>query len=62
MRSRVIRDWEGYDAYFQTGTDETMVRRSRTEKAEKAGITPKEYVDAAGEVRKRIWIDEHVLR
>ncbi len=44
---------EGYDVYFQTGTDEHGEKIQ--EKAEKAGITPKEYVDdVAGEV-KRIW-------
>ncbi|MEE3378034.1 MAG: class I tRNA ligase family protein, partial [Lachnospiraceae bacterium] len=44
---------EGYDVFFQTGTDEhgqKIEDRART-----AGRTPKEYVDAtAGEV-KRIW-------
>ena len=44
---------EGYDVYFQTGTDEHGQKIQ--EKAENAGITPKEYVDnVAGEV-KRIW-------
>ena len=44
---------EGYDVYFRTGTDEHGQKIQ--EKAEKAGITPKEYVDnVAGEV-KRIW-------
>ncbi len=44
---------EGYDVYFQTGTDEHGQKIQ--EKAEKAGITPKAYVDeVAGEV-KRIW-------
>ncbi len=44
---------EGYDVYFQTGTDEHGQKIQ--EKAEKAGITPKEYVDnVAGEV-KDIW-------
>ena len=44
---------EGYDVYCQTGTDEHGQKIQ--EKAEKAGITPKEYVDnVAGEV-KRIW-------
>ena len=45
--------FEGYDVYFQTGTDEHGQKIQ--EKAEKTGITPKEYVDGvAGEV-KRIW-------
>ena len=44
---------EGYDVYFQTGTDEHGQKIEL--KAEAAGITPKEYVDkTAGEV-KRIW-------
>lgn len=44
---------EGYDVYLQTGTDEHGQKIQ--EKAEKAGITPKQYVDnVAGEV-KRIW-------
>ena len=44
---------QGYDVFFQTGTDEHGQKIQ--EKAEKAGITPKEYVDnVAGEV-KRIW-------
>lgn len=45
--------FEGYDAYLQTGTDEHGQKIQ--EAAEKAGISPKQYVDAiAGEV-KRIW-------
>ena len=48
-----FRRQEGYDVYFQTGTDEHGQKIQ--EKAENAGITPKEYVDnVAGEV-KRIW-------
>lgn len=44
---------EGYDVYFQTGTDEHGQKIQ--EKAEMGGITPKEYVDqVSGEV-KRIW-------
>ena len=44
---------EGYDVYFQTGTDEHGQKIEL--KAEAAGVTPKEYVDkTAGEV-KRIW-------
>ncbi len=44
---------EGYDVYFQTGTDEHGQKIQ--EKAEQEGITPKEYVDKiSGEV-KRIW-------
>ena len=44
---------EGYDVHFQTGTDEHGQKIQ--EKAEAAGISPKEYVDnVSGEV-KRIW-------
>ncbi|MCM1105361.1 MAG: methionine--tRNA ligase [Blautia sp.] len=44
---------EGYDVYFQTGTDEHGQKIQ--ERAGQAGITPKEYVDhISGEV-KRIW-------
>ena len=44
---------EGYDVYFQTGTDEHGQKIE--EKAQAAKITPKEHVDKiAGEVR-RIW-------
>ncbi len=44
---------EGYDVYFQTGTDEHGQKIQ--EKAEKAGITPKEYVDNVAGEEKRIW-------
>lgn len=44
---------EGYDVFFQTGTDEHGQKIE--EKAEAAGISPKEFVDrAAGEI-KSIW-------
>lgn len=44
---------EGYDVYFQTGTDEHGQKIEL--KAQAAGVTPKEYVDkVAGEV-KAIW-------
>lgn len=44
---------EGYDVFFQTGTDEHGQKIE--EKAEAAGITPREFVDqAAGEI-KDIW-------
>ena len=44
---------EGYDVYFQTGTDEHGQKIQ--EKAEAAGITPKEYVDGVSNEVKRIW-------
>ena len=44
---------QGYDVYFQTGTDEHGQKIE--EKAAAAGVTPKEFVDGvAGEI-KRIW-------
>lgn len=44
---------QGYDVRFQTGTDEHGQKNEL--KAEEAGISPKEYVDAtAGEI-KRLW-------
>ena len=44
---------QGYDVYFQTGTDEHGQKIQ--EKAEAAGITPQEYVDnVAGQI-KDIW-------
>lgn len=48
-----FRRQEGYDVFFMTGTDEHGQKIQ--EKAEEAGIPPKEYVDrTSGEVRK-IW-------
>ena len=44
---------EGYDVYFQTGTDEHGQKIQ--EKAEAAGITPKQYVDEISTEVKRIW-------
>ena len=44
---------EGYDVFFQTGTDEHGQKIE--EKAKAAGITPQQFVDkSAGEI-KRIW-------
>ena len=44
---------EGYDVFFQTGTDEHGQKIEL--KAEEAGVTPKEFVDnVSGEI-KRIW-------
>ena len=44
---------QGYDVYFQTGTDEHGQKIEL--KAEEAGVTPKEFVDnISGEI-KRIW-------
>jgi methionyl-tRNA synthetase len=48
-----FRRQQGYDVYFQTGTDEHGVKIET--KAKEAGVSPKAYVDeVAGEIR-RIW-------
>jgi methionyl-tRNA synthetase len=44
---------EGYDVFFQTGTDEHGQKIE--EKAEAAGITPMEFVDRAASEIKNIW-------
>lgn len=44
---------EGYDVFFQTGTDEHGQKIE--EKAAAAGITPKEFVDQAAGQIKTIW-------
>ena len=44
---------QGYDVYFQTGTDEHGQKIEL--KAEEAGITPKEFVDNVSTEIKRIW-------
>ena len=44
---------QGYDVFFQTGTDEHGQKIE--EKAEAAGITPKEFVDKSAAEIKRIW-------
>ena len=44
---------EGYDVFFQTGTDEHGQKIEL--KAEEAGVTPQEYVDKASAEIKRIW-------
>ncbi len=52
MQSHVIKK-QGYDVFFQTGTDEHGQKIEL--KAEEAGVTPKEFVDnVSGEI-KRIW-------
>jgi methionyl-tRNA synthetase len=43
----------GYDVYFQTGTDEHGQKIQ--EKAEEAGKTPQEFVDEVAAEIKRIW-------
>ena len=44
---------EGYDVWFQTGTDEHGQKIQ--EKAETAGITPKQFVDEVAGTVKNIW-------
>ena len=44
---------EGYDVWFQTGTDEHGQKIQ--EKAEAVGITPKAYVDEVAGTVKKIW-------
>ena len=44
---------QGYDVFFQTGTDEHGQKIE--EKADAAGVTPKEFVDKAAAEIKRIW-------
>lgn len=44
---------EGYDVFFQTGTDEHGQKIEL--KAQEAGITPKEFVDGVSTEIKRLW-------
>ena len=44
---------QGYDVYFQTGTDEHGIKIQ--EKAEAASVSPKEYVDNISSVVKNIY-------
>ena len=44
---------QGYDVFFQTGTDEHGQKIE--EKAKEAGVTPKEFVDRVSAEIKRIW-------
>ena len=45
--------FQGYDIYFQTGTDEHGEKIEL--KAKEAGVTPKEFVDEKANEIKRIW-------
>ncbi len=47
------RRQQGYEVYFQTGTDEHGLKIQQ--KAEAAGITPQEYVDKVAGQIKNIW-------
>ena len=44
---------QGYDVFFQTGTDEHGQKIEQ--KAEEAGVTPKEFVDGVSAEIKKIW-------
>ncbi len=44
---------EGYDVFFQTGTDEHGQKIE--EKAQEAGVSPKKFVDGVAEEIKNIW-------
>ena len=48
-----FRRLQGYDVFFQTGTDEHGQKIEL--KAEEAGVTPKEFVDNVSAEIKRIW-------
>ncbi len=48
-----FKRYEGYDVFFQTGTDEHGQKIE--EKASLAGKTPKEFVDGVANEIKRIW-------
>lgn len=44
---------QGYDVFFQTGTDEHGIKIE--EKAKAAGVTPRQFVDNAYDEIRRIW-------
>ncbi|MCR4908505.1 MAG: methionine--tRNA ligase [Lachnospiraceae bacterium] len=48
-----FKRWQGYEVFFQTGTDEHGQKIET--KAKEAGVTPKEFVDSAAAEIKRIW-------
>ena len=48
-----FRRMQGYDVFFQTGTDEHGQKIEL--KAEEAGVSPKEFVDNVSEEIRRIW-------
>ena len=52
---------QGYEVFFQTGTDEHGQKIE--EKAKDAGITPKQFVDnVAGQIRNIWQFNEYILR
>lgn len=48
-----FKRYEGYDVFFQTGTDEHGQKIE--EKAAAAGVSPKQFVDGVADVIKNIW-------
>jgi methionyl-tRNA synthetase len=48
-----FKRYQGYDVFFQTGTDEHGQKNEQ--KAKEAGVTPKAYVDRIAGVIKDIW-------
>ena len=48
-----FKRYQGYDVFFQTGTDEHGQKIE--EKAAAAGISPKQFVDGVADVIKGIW-------
>ena len=48
-----FKRYEGYDVFFQTGTDEHGQKIE--EKAAVAGVSPKQFVDDVADVIKNIW-------
>ncbi|MBE7087121.1 MAG: methionine--tRNA ligase [Clostridiales bacterium] len=48
-----FKRYQGYDVFFQTGTDEHGQKIE--EKAKSAGVTPKEFVDKVADEIKGIW-------
>ena len=48
-----FRRMQGYDVFFQTGTDEHGQKIEL--KAEEAGVSPKEFVDNVSAEIRRIW-------
>ncbi|MBQ4098146.1 MAG: methionine--tRNA ligase [Clostridia bacterium] len=48
-----FKRYQGYDVFFQTGTDEHGQKIE--EKAQASGKTPKEFVDGVADVIKNIW-------
>lgn len=48
-----FKRYQGYDVYFQTGTDEHGIKIE--EKAKEANVSPKEFVDSVAKEIRTIW-------